>query len=434
MIARYSRPKMALVWSEEAQFRTWLDIEVLACEGWAKLGKIPKEALQQIQQKADFNISKIQEIEKETKHDVAAFVSDVQSHIGEAGRYVHLGLTSSDILDTALSYRLTKSAEIILEELDHCLKVTQENALRDKTIPMIGRTHGIHAEPMTMGLKWLLWHDMLKRSKTRILEAKKQMAVGKLSGAVGNYAHVPPELEKYVCDKLGLVPDSISTQVISRDRYATYFSALALLASCVEAIAVELRHLQRTEVGEVREGFSKGQKGSSAMPHKRNPISAENLTGIARLLRGMVIPAMENVALWHERDISHSSVERVIAPDANILADYMLGRLTSLLTNLEIFPDRMKENLDALHGVVFSQRALLLLCEKGLSRDEAYQVIQKNALEALDRKTSFLHLLKSDPNLKSKLGKEGEAALENLFDPKCYFQHLDYLYQKVLQS
>jgi adenylosuccinate lyase len=425
---------MALVWSEEAQFRTWLDIEVLACEGWAKLGKIPNEALQQIQQKANFDVSNIHEIERETKHDVAAFVSDVQNHIGEAGRYVHLGLTSSDVLDTALSYRLTKSAEIVLEELEHCLEVTKDNALRDKNLPMIGRTHGIHAEPMTMGLKWLLWHDMLKRSKSRILEAKKQIAVGKLSGAVGNYAHIPPEVEKYVCDKLGLVPDSISTQVISRDRYASYFTALALLASCVESIAVELRHLQRTEVGEAREGFSKGQKGSSAMPHKRNPISAENLTGIARLLRGMVIPAMENCALWHERDISHSSVERVIAPDANILADYMLGRLTSLLTNLEIFPEKMKENLNSLHGVVFSQRALLLLIEKGLSRDDAYKIIQKNALEALDKKISFLQLLKSDSAVKTKLGKEGEETLEKLFNPEHYFQHLEYLYEKVLHS
>ncbi|MFM8313611.1 MAG: lyase family protein, partial [Deltaproteobacteria bacterium] len=258
--------------------------------------------------------------------------------------------------------------------------------------------------------------------------------IGKLSGAVGNYAHVPPEVEKYVCEQLGLVPDSLSTQVISRDRYATYFSALGLLASCVEAIAVELRHLQRTEVGEAREGFSKGQKGSSAMPHKRNPISAENLTGIARLLRGMVIPAMENIALWHERDISHSSVERVIAPDANILADYMLGRLNSLLSGLEIFPERMQANLDQLHGVIFSQKALLLLVEKGLSRDEAYQIIQSNAHQALDKKTSFLNLLKLDPKVNSLLGKDGVETLEKLFDPRCYFQHLDYIYKKVLET
>ncbi|MFM8314457.1 MAG: adenylosuccinate lyase, partial [Deltaproteobacteria bacterium] len=340
---------------------------------------------------------------------------------------------SSDVLDTALSYRLVKSADLILEELDQCLTTTRTNALRDKNIPMIGRTHGIHAEPMTMGLKWLLWHDMLKRSKSRIQEARKHIAVGKLSGAVGNYAHVPPEVEQYVCERLGLVPDSISTQVVSRDRYATYFSALGLLASCVEAIAVELRHLQRTELSEVREGFSKGQKGSSAMPHKRNPISAENLTGIARLLRGMVIPTMENVALWHERDISHSSVERVIAPDANILADYMLGRLNSLLSQLEIFPDKMQSNLDQLQGVIFSQRALLLLIEKGLSRDEAYSIIQKNALEALDKKTSFLKLLKSDNKVQTLLGDRDQETLDRLFDPKGYFTHLDYLYKKVLQ-
>ena len=425
---------MAAIWSEEAQFRTWLDIEILACEGWAKLGKIPSDALKEIQDKASFDIVKIQEIEKETKHDVAAFVSNVQSQIGQAGRYVHLGLTSSDILDTALAYRMTKSAEIIIEELNQCLEVTKKNALRDKLIPMMGRTHGIHAEPMTMGLKWLLWHDMLKRSKTRIIQAKNQIAVGKLSGAVGNYAHVPPEVEKYVCDKLSLKPDSLSTQVISRDRFANYYSVLGLLGSCVEAIAVELRHLQRTELSEVREGFSAGQKGSSAMPHKRNPISAENLTGIARLLRGMVIPAMENIALWHERDISHSAVERVIAPDANILTDYMLGRLNQLLSNLEIFPDKMKSNLEQLHGVVFSQKALLLLIDRGCSRDEAYAIIQKNALLALDTKQPLLLLLKSDSSVKTILGKESAADLEKLFDPHCYFQHLDYLYEKVLNQ
>jgi len=434
VIARYSRPKMAMIWSEEAQYRTWLDIEVLACEGWATLGKIPAEALKEIQTKATFNIARIQEIEKETKHDIAAFVSNVQAHVGETGRFIHLGLTSSDVLDTTLSYRLVKSCDVILEELDKVLRTTKSMALRDKTIPMMGRTHGIHAEPMTMGLKWLLWHDMLKRSQKRMKEARIQIAVGKLSGAVGNYAHVPPEVERYVCERLGLVPDTISTQVISRDRYATYFSALGLLGSCVEAIAVELRHLQRTEVGEVREGFSKGQKGSSAMPHKRNPISAENLTGIARLLRGMVIPAMENIALWHERDISHSSVERVIAPDANILADYMLARLDGLLNNLEIFPEKMKANLDQLHGVIYSQRALLVLIEKGISRDEAYAIIQKNALEALDKKISFLDLLKRDEQVKAILGKEGQSELEKLFDPNCYFNHIDYLYQKVLET
>lgn len=432
MIARYSRPKMTSLWSDEAQFRTWLDVEVLACEGWAKLGKIPGSALKEIQEKANVDTAKVLEIEKETKHDVAAFVSNVQSFIGEAGRFLHLGMTSSDVLDTAFSYRLKKSAEIILEEIDKCLKVTRERALRDKLVPMIGRTHGIHAEPMTMGLKWLLWHDMLKRAKARIIEAKEEVSVGKISGAVGNYAHIPPDVERHVCEKLGLKPDSVSTQVISRDRYANYFSSIALLASSVEAIAVELRHLQRTEVGEVREGFSKGQKGSSAMPHKRNPISAENLTGLARLLRSMVVPAMENVALWHERDISHSSVERVIAPDANILADYMLGRLETLLANLETFPERMKENLNQLQGVVYSQRVLLLLIDKGLSRDEAYEIVQRNSLAALDKKTPFLGLLKNDSQLMTKLGVNGTKELEQLFNPEFYFQHLDYIYRKVI--
>ena len=431
MIARYSRPLMANLWTEEAQFRTWLEIEVLACEGWAKVGKIPKDALKEIREKANFETEKVLELERETKHDMAAFVSEVQRHIGEAGRFLHLGMTSSDVLDTALSIRLKKSAELILAELDRLLALTKERALRDKDIPMMGRTHGIHAEPITMGSKWLLWHDFLKRAKTRLCLAREEVSVGKISGAVGNYAHVPPEVEKHVCDSLGLGVDSLSTQVISRDRYAAYFSALGILGSAVEAIAVELRHLQRTEVGEVREGFGKKQKGSSAMPHKRNPISAENLTGLARLLRGMVVPAMENVALWHERDISHSSVERVIAPDANILTDFMLARLYDLLAGLEIFPEKMQENLDKLYGVIYSQKVLLALVEQGLSRDEAYEIVQKNALAALDKRVPFHSLLLADARVTKVLSPE---ALDMLFQPRQYFKNLDYLYQKVLNE
>ncbi len=429
MIPRYSRPKMASIWTEESQFRTWLDIEVLACEGWAKLGKIPEASMKVIREKADFDTARVLEIEKETKHDIAAFVSDVQSHVGEAGRFIHLGLTSSDVVDTALAYRMKKSGELILETLEPCLAITRERAIKDKDLAMIGRTHGIHAEPITMGSKWLLWHDLLKRSRNRLQAAIKEISVGKLSGAVGNYAHVPPEVEAYVCSKLGLEVDSLSTQVIARDRFAAYFTALGLLGSCVETIAVELRHLQRTEVGEAREGFSKGQKGSSAMPHKRNPISAENLTGLARLLRGMVIPAMENCALWHERDISHSSVERIIAPDANILSDYMLARLHTLLSGLEVFPDRMQANLDQLHGVVYSQRVLLALVEAGLSRDEAYEIVQKNALAALDKREPLKALLKADPKVSKVLPQK---ELDMLFEPRHYFKHLDYLYKKVL--
>lgn len=429
MIERYQRPGMARLWSLETQFKTWLDIEVLACEGWAKLGKIPQEALAAIQKKAGLEIEAILTREAETKHDVAAFVSVVQERVGEAGRFIHLGLTSSDVVDTAFAYRMKESATQVLVELDKVLEITQSRALRDKKIPMMGRTHGIHAEPMTMGTKWLLWHDALKRSRARIASAKVEISVGKISGAVGNYAHLPPEIEKHVCDKLGLEVDSLSTQVIARDRFAAYFTALAILGSTVESIATEIRHLQRTEVGEVREGFSKGQKGSSAMPHKRNPISSENLCGLARLMRGMALPAMENIALWHERDISHSSVERVIGPDANILADYVLDRLGRVLEGLEIFPERMQENLDQLQGVIFSQRVLLTLIEKGLSRDEAYSIVQKHALAALDKRQPFIGLLKADVKV---MGLIPTKELEGIFDPHSYFHQLDYLYEKVL--
>jgi adenylosuccinate lyase len=428
VIDRYSRPRMAAIWSLEAQFRTWLDIEVLACEAWAKLGKIPAADLQAIQEKSDFDIESILKREEETKHDVAAFVSVVQERVGDAGRFIHLGLTSSDVVDTAFSYRMQKSAEMVLEELEKVLAVTKTRALSEKMVPMIGRTHGIHAEPTTMGTKWLLWHDALRRSRARITAAKDEMCVGKVSGAVGNYAHMPPEIEMHVCEKLGLRVDTVSTQVISRDRFAAYFNALALLGSTIEWICTEIRHLQRTEVGEAREGFSKGQKGSSAMPHKRNPISTENMCGLARLLRGMALPAMENVALWHERDISHSSVERVIGPDANILADYMLGRLGGVLQNLEIFPERMKENLEMLQGVIFSQRVLLGLIEKGMSRDDAYTIVQKHALAALDQRQPFIKFLKEDERVVRTLPPK---ALDAIFDARSYFQNIDYLYKKV---
>ncbi|NBX91676.1 MAG: adenylosuccinate lyase [Proteobacteria bacterium] len=429
MIERYSRPEMSHLWSEESQYRTWLDIEVLACEGWAKLGKIPASDMKHIRERAGFDLKAVQELEKKTKHDVAAFVSEVQRAIGESGRFVHMGLTSSDVVDTAFAFRLTKSADLIINNLKECLATTRKRAQSDKKVLMMGRTHGIHAEPMTMGMKWLLWHDSLKRALTRLENARTEVAVGKISGAVGNYAHIPPEVEQFVCQKLGLKPDSLSTQVIARDRFAAYVSAIALLASSVESIAVELRHLQRTEVGEVREGFSAGQKGSSAMPHKRNPISAENLTGLARLLRSMVIPAMENCALWHERDISHSSVERVIGPDANILVHYMLWRLNDLLTHLEIFPDRMAENLNLLSGVIYSQNVLLKLIEKGLARDEAYQIVQSNALRALDEKVSFQELLKADSKVAKVLP---QVDVDKLFSTESTLKHLDYLYGKVL--
>ncbi len=429
MIARYQRPRMAAIWSLESQFRTWLDIEVLACEAWAKLGKIPAADLRTIQERAGFDIDAILEREEETKHDVAAFVSVVQERVGEAGRWIHLGMTSSDVVDTAFAYRMRKSGDILLEELDTVLAITRERALKEKHIPMMGRTHGIHAEPTTMGTKWLLWHDALKRSRHRLAAAMCEISVGKISGAVGNYAHLPPEIEQHVCANLGLGVDTLSTQVIARDRFASYFTALALLGSTIEGIATELRHLQRTEVGEAREGFSKGQKGSSAMPHKRNPISAENLTGLGRLLRSMAFPAMENIALWHERDISHSSVERVNGPDANILADYMLGRLSGLLKNLEVFPEKMQENLDLLQGVIFSQRVLLALVDRGMSRDDAYSIVQKYALSALDKREPFLKLLKAEAKVTAVLKP---TELDAIFDIQSYFKHVDYLFKKVL--
>ena len=422
---------MSALWSQESQLRTWLDVEILACEGWAKLGKIPTAALDDIRKKASFDTAAVLKREAETKHDVAAFVDIIQANVGDAGRFIHLGMTSSDVVDTAFAYRMTKSADMILAELDKVLSVTKKRALAEKDVPMMGRTHGIHAEPTTMGTKWLLWHDAFKRSRKRLVAAREEIAVGKISGAVGNYAHLPPEVESHVCQGLGLKVDSLSTQVITRDRFAAYFNALALLGSTVELVATEIRHLQRTEVSEVREGFSKGQKGSSAMPHKRNPISAENLCGLARLLRSMALPAMENVALWHERDISHSSVERVIGPDANILADYMLARLAGVLENLETFPDRMLENLNRLQGVVFSQRVLLTLVERGLSRDDAYKLVQENALGALDQREPFLSRLKKDGRVTAVVSP---GDLDKIFDLKAYFQNLDYLFSKVLES
>lgn len=421
---------MLAIWSEEAQYRTWLDIEIRVCEAWAKFGQIPEADLKTIRERARFTIEEIHAVERETKHDVAAFVSVVQKTIDPSGRYLHMGLTSSDVVDTAFAYRLTKSCDLILEQLDGCLSTTKKNALRDKDLIMIGRTHGIHAEPITLGIKWLLWHDLLKRSRTRLLSARKDIAVGKISGAVGTYAHLPPEIEQSVCASLGLSPDTLSTQVISRDRFASYFVSLAQLASAVETIVVELRHLQRTEVEEVREGFSPGQKGSSAMPHKRNPITAENLTGLCRLIRSYALPALENCALWHERDISHSSVERVIGPDASIATDFMLARLNSLLSNLEVFPARMRENLEMLRGVIYSQRVLLALVEKGLTRDQAYEIVQKKSLEALDGGGDFLNRLKGEPKVTTVLAK---AELEKLFEPGHYFKHIDYLYKKVLE-
>jgi adenylosuccinate lyase len=420
---------MENLWSEEAKYRTWLDIEILACEGWAKLGKIAERDLAAIREKAAFTIAEILEAEKKTKHDVAAFVSVVQSHVGSSGRYIHLGLTSSDIVDTAFCYRLTKSTDLILTEMDRVLVLLRANALRDKAIVMIGRTHGIHAEPTTMGLKWLLWFDVFRRARSRLENSRHEVAVGKISGAVGTYALAPPQIEGYVCKALGLKPDTVSTQVVARDRFASFFLAAAQIAMAIEGVALEIRHLSRTEVGEVREGFESGQKGSSAMPHKRNPITAENLTGLSRLVRSYVMPALENCGLWHERDISHSSVERVIAPDACILMDYMLSKCHELLGRLEIFPDKMRENLDKLRGAIYSQKVLSALVERGLLRDEAYEIVQKNAFTGIDERDNFLDGLKAEPKVTKVLAS---LELEALFQPGESLKHIDSIYKKVL--
>ena len=431
MIERYSRPQMTALWSMEACYRTWLDIEILASEGWARIQGIPEASLKQIKNTVKLDIPLILEREKNTKHDIAAFVSVIQESVGEAGRYIHMGLTSSDILDTAFSYRLKSSATLLLKELDQLLLLTKERAIEHKYFIMIGRTHGIHAEPITMGLKWLQWHTLLARSKARLLLAKEEVSAGKLSGVVGTYAEVPPSVEEFVCEKLGLLPDTISTQVIARDRYASYFMALSLIAAVVETIAVEIRHLQRTEVQEVREGFGPKQKGSSAMPHKRNPIIAENLTGLSRLVRSLASSSLENCVLWHERDISHSSVERVIGPDINVTVDFMLARLLDLLTHLEVFPDKMRHNLDLLYGANYSQSVLLALVKKGMSRDSAYELVQKLALKAIDQKQFLLDLLQKETKITDLLS---ESELKPMFDPSNHLKNLDHIYEKALKQ
>lgn len=384
---------MAAVWADQAKWEHWLKIEFLVCEAWAQEGKIPSEAVQKIKQKAKINPRRIEAIEQKTRHDVIAFVSAVAETVGLEGRFLHLGLTSSDILDTGLACQFLKAASLLEADLKVLLNVLKNLAKRYQNTPMMGRTHGIHAEPITFGLKSAAWYAEMKRQQGRLAQAKETIAVGKISGAVGTYSQVPPSVEKYVLDRLGLKPETPATQVVSRDRHAFYFNVLAGIAGSIEKIAVEIRHLSRTEIGELAEPFGKGQKGSSAMPHKANPILTENLTGLARLMRSYAQAAYENVALWHERDISHSSVERVIAPDATIVLDFMLNRLTEVLKSLQVFPKRMKQNIESSRGVVFSQEVLRALIEKGLSREKAYQIVQKEARRALQNGADFRRLV-----------------------------------------
>ena len=431
MIPRYSRPGMSRIWEPENKFKIWLEIEILAVEGGEKLGRVPKGTVATIRKKAKFDIARIDEIEKTVKHDVIAFLTNVAESIGPEARFLHLGLTSSDVLDTCFSVQLKQASEIIIDDLKALLKVLKKRAQEHKNTPMIGRTHGIHAEPLTFGLKVASWHAEIERHLRRIELAREEVSVGKISGAVGTFAHLEPEVEAYVCEKLGLKPDPVSTQIISRDRYAVFFSRLALLASSVERIATEIRHLQRTEVLEAEEFFSKGQKGSSAMPHKRNPILSENLCGIARLIRSTALPALENIPLWHERDISHSSVERIIGPEATILTDFILDRLTNLIDTLVVYPANMKKNLEKMGKLVFSEKVMLKLIETGLTREEAYQMVQKQAMRSWDEGVDFEEGVRKDPAIAKRVSKKD---FDGIFDLKNSLRHVDTIFKRVFKS
>jgi len=426
MIERYTREQMGRIWTLEHKFQTYLDVELAVCHAYHKLGDIPSDAMAQIEMKADFSIDRIDEIEAEVKHDVIAFLSCVNENIGEASRYVHMGLSSSDVIDTALALQIKSANQIIEKDLAEVISAIKKLAIEHKETVCIGRSHGIHAEPMTFGVKLLYWLDIFERNLTRFQACAKEIAVGQISGPVGTYSNISPEVERLACKELGLVPARISTQVIARDYHANYLQNLALIASCIEQCAVELRHLQRTEVLEVEEGFAKGQKGSSAMPHKKNPISAENLSGLARVVRSNSIAALENIPLWHERDISHSSAERIIIPDSTILVDYMLNRFKNVIENLVVHKENMLKNSNLYGGVVFSQRVLLALCEKGLSREEAYKLVQKNAHLAWNSPNGdFKSNLLSDEAVIKILDKQ---EIETCFDTQYYLSNVAEIY------
>ena len=428
MIPRYTRPHMGHIWEQEYRYRQWLKVEMAVVDAMAQLGQIPPDAAKEISEKADFDVRRIDEIERETKHDVIAFLTSVAESVGESSRYVHQGLTSSDILDTSLALLLKQAADILLEDLRDLLSVLKRRANEHRDTVMIGRSHGVHAEPVTFGLKLALWYAEMVRNRERLLHARETISVGKVSGAVGTYANVDPQVEKIACASLDLKPAPISSQIIQRDRHAEYFMTLAVIASSVDKIATELRHLQRTELLEVEEYFSEGQKGSSSMPHKRNPIGSENLCGLARVVRANAIAAMENVALWHERDISHSSVERVIAPESTVLLDFMLHRLTNILDRLVVHEKRMQDHLENTGGLFFSQRVMLALTEKGVDREKAYRLIQKHAMVVWDSGEDFKDLLLNDPEILEHLSKN---ELGSLFELNYYLKHVDTIFTQV---
>ncbi|MDX1590578.1 MAG: adenylosuccinate lyase [Balneolaceae bacterium] len=406
MIERYSRKEMTDIWSEQNQFQAWLDVELAACKAWSSMGKIPAEDVEKLYEKASFDIDRIKEIEKETRHDVVAFTRAVSETLGDEKKWVHYGLTSTDVVDTANGFRLKQANDLLKKGLNRLIDALAGKAREHKFTVMMGRTHGVHAEPTTFGLKCALWFAEMKRNMERFEIAAKDVEFGKLSGAVGTFAHIPPKVEKLTCETLGLQPAPVSTQTLQRDRHAYYMATLALIGGTMEKMAVEIRHLQRTELREAEEFFSKGQKGSSAMPHKRNPISSENITGCSRVLRGYMLSAYENVPLWHERDISHSSVERIILPDATILLDYMLHRFSGVIEKLMVYPENMLENMNKTHGLVFSQRLLLMLIEKGLSRERAYDTVQPLAMKAWEEKRPFRDLVESDNVIQENLSSD----------------------------
>jgi len=428
VIDRYSRPEMARIWEPQNRYQKWLDIEIYACEAHAELGAVPADAVERIKSKAKFDVARIDEIEMTVKHDVIAFLTSVADYIGDDSRFVHLGLTSSDVLDTSFAMLLAEASDLIIDDINRLMAVIRNRAFEHRYTPMIGRSHGIHAEPVTFGIKMALWYDEMRRNLRRMEAARETVAYGKISGAVGTFANVDPRIEEYVCRRAGLKPAPCSTQVIQRDRHAEFFTVLAVIASSIDKFAVEIRHLQRTEVLEAEEFFSKGQKGSSAMPHKRNPVLSENLSGLARLVRGYAVSALENVPLWHERDISHSSVERVIGPDATIVVDFMLNRCIGLIDKLVVYPDNMMRNLNLMGGLYNSQRVLLKLATAGASRERAYELVQRNAMKVWTEKKDLMEELLNDDDVRAYLS---EDEIRDAFDLQYHLKHVDTIFTRV---
>ncbi|MCD8809864.1 adenylosuccinate lyase [Mammaliicoccus sciuri] len=428
MIERYSREEMANIWTEQNRFEAWLEVEILACEAWSKLGHIPAEDVKLIRQNAKVDVDRAKEIEQETRHDVVAFTRQVSETLGEERKWVHYGLTSTDVVDTALSYVIKQANEIIEKDLERFLEVLKNKAIEHKTTLMMGRTHGVHAEPTTFGIKMALWYTEMKRNLERFKRVREEIEVGKMSGAVGTFANIPPEIEEHVCTELGLGCAPVSTQTLQRDRHAYYIATLGLIATSIEKFAVEVRGLQKTETREVEEAFAKGQKGSSAMPHKRNPIGSENVTGLARVIRGYITTAYENVPLWHERDISHSSAERIMLPDVTIALDYALNRFTNIIDRLTVYPENMKRNIDKTFGLIYSQRVMLTLINKGMVREEAYDIVQPKAMESWETQTPFRTLVEQDEKITNLLSAD---ELDECFNEKHHLNQVDTIFKRA---